>query len=405
MDSLLAAANRKLREQQNRYNAQKEAEKAEIAKRGVNYRYPEIRQNTDDDKLFEMVTYLRSPEGMQIQIPALLGKASKTGVSNLVLKRVLATDDELWELFFHRDFPGYDHSFGDGIATDSRGTQTRRMTRPPEWVGGVNTKGTDPEYDRVPWRRFYMWCVFFERSAMRMVALDIRQKAITYASWPRKKRQEFTSRLGSSAKLGFASETPDGVVSIMSDPELDGFDKHPISMYYARARLDGRDIYIERLSGAVSYTPPQAYIINENANNLMDIAVGWTARTSEQSMAYFRKLIPTNIPEVGGFEPEKLIRMAMAWAFTQSEEGTSRLDSDLSKKLYALLSNMKQLPPVPRVRGRVMFGEDIMFDDVLYVGDQCCANEQCSNEPVGVSIIDGLRYCSKECQPIARASQ
>lgn len=419
MDDLLDRANQILREKGAAYDASKRATNAEIAKRGVDYRNPEIRPGTDDDKLFEMAAYLRSKEeGMKIQVPELLRKASKKGVSNMLLRRVLATDNELWELFFHRDFPGYDASFGDEITTDSRGNQTRRMTSPPEWVGGVKGygprdeygilpeySGTDPEYDRVPWRRFYMWCVFFERTAMRMVALDTRHSAILYAGWPQKKRQEFRRAIR-TVNLGGASETDDGVVSIMSEPKLDGFDKHPNSMYYARARLDGSDIYILRLSGAVSYVPPGGSIFNERSNNLLDVAKSWAPRTSKESIEHFKKLIPSNIPYIGGFEPEQMIRMAIAWAFVQSGESATRfIDKELLSKLRALSNDMKRLPSVPIARGSVAFGDETVQDDVLYVGDQCCANERCSNKPVGVSVIDGLHYCSKECQPIARVSQ
>jgi hypothetical protein len=72
------------------------------------------------------------------------------------VRKVLRSDNSLWRDWFRADFPDVVRAVGDEL---------------PSWIRDQNDRG-DERFAGVPWRRYYIWTMFFARRAYK-VAVDV----------------------------------------------------------------------------------------------------------------------------------------------------------------------------------------------------------------------------------------
>ncbi len=360
-----------------------------LSRRGINRNNPEL--NTEAAvELYMLSVFINDQVTKRFYpVPNLL----KDAMVKPLVARVLATDNALWETLFHRDLPEYDILYGDG-----KKRRDRIFTTPPAWIGGAIKEGTDPEYDRVPWRRFYMWCVFFERMSLRILGQWVYNKASAWAADPNRQRPEPPGLFYFDRERGWAP-LPVGT--------LDSFSSHPNSMYLIRTEYRGN----KYAATAVDITLGEAYKrTNSNAEFVklqrassqwcnLEHLTGLVIEGDVDAEEFIARNLPVNTPST---ELTPLTASIMANACRWSAI-CSLWPIGTLKNAENVMESLSRLPSVPRVRvTRVDPGTGMEAEeDILYVAGRC-AGDTCLNEPVGTSVVDGLHYCSKECQPIAR---
>ncbi len=99
------------------------------------------------------------------------------------VRQVLQTDNALWRLLWMRDFFYMYLHFSPMFHVDPvRRPPNKQYGTPvlPEWVTSNALASMDERYSRVPWRRYYDWCTFFNRRCLKELVNLQKKKA---ADW------------------------------------------------------------------------------------------------------------------------------------------------------------------------------------------------------------------------------
>lgn len=101
-------------------------------------------------------------------------RRQSAGIPGIAL--LLRKDNALWKQWWLRDFPRFEND----LRLRHRNVPQWILDQKPRSNLSVSDRGVEDQYAKVPWRRFYAWCKFFERRCAKYILTSAEERALNY---------------------------------------------------------------------------------------------------------------------------------------------------------------------------------------------------------------------------------